>query len=207
MPPATFWLIAGPDGTGRTTFAFRRIAALSGETSFVNVDEIRRGLSPLAHDREAVRASRVALKRIDDLIDGNGRGRRSFSLETTLAGRTHLRTVARAKRAGFAVRLLFFAVATPEEALRRIARRVAEGGHDVPEPDARRRFTRSIANVPLYARLADLWQVFDANGSSPRLVAEGAGATVAFRGAQAGLPPPLPPRPDAGGSAATSPGF
>lgn len=191
MPAATLWLIAGPHGVGKTTFAFRQIRRLSGETSFVNLDEIARGFSPLAPDLEAVRASRAALAMISDLIAGNGRGRHSFSLETTLAGRTHLRTLSRAKAAGFAVNLLYFCVADAETALSRIARRVAEGGHDVPETDARRRFSRSIANFPAYATLADLWQVFDANPAMPKIVAEGSGDAMRFRGDLSGLPPTL----------------
>ncbi|MBC8130353.1 MAG: AAA family ATPase [Rhizobiaceae bacterium] len=191
MAPATLWLVAGPNGVGKTTFAFRQIKRLTGETSFVNLDEIARGLSPLAPESGAIRASRVALSMIDDLIAGNGRGRHSFSLETTLAGRTHLRTLDRAKAAGFRVHLLYFCVADEEMALARIARRVAEGGHDVPEKDARRRFRRSIANFPLYAARADLWQVFDANPFAPKVVAEGSGHVPDYVGDLSGLPDAL----------------
>ncbi len=40
-------------------------------------------------------------------------------------------------------------IASPEQALDRIRSRVALGGHDVPEADARRRFVRSYTNLPV----------------------------------------------------------
>src|SRR6056297_4193845 len=147
------WLIAGPNGVGKTTYAFRHIRAVSGAAEFVNLDEIARGLSPLDVEAGRLPASRVAIERIRDLFQA----RRTFSLETTLAGRTHLRTIARAKRAGFDVVILYFTVGHVETCLTRIARRVSEGGHDIPENEARRRFARSLVNAPDYFARADLW--------------------------------------------------
>ena len=51
----TLWLIAGPNGVGKTTYAFRHIRAVSGTTRFVNLDEIARGLSPLEPQAEGRR--------------------------------------------------------------------------------------------------------------------------------------------------------
>ncbi|MCC5977402.1 MAG: AAA family ATPase [Salinarimonas sp.] len=171
------WLIAGPEGAGKTTYAFRHIRAVSGATEFVNLDEIARGLSPLDVEAGRLPASRVAIERIRDLFQAH----RTFSLETTLAGRTHLRTIASAKRAGFDVVILYFAVDRVETCLARIARRVSEGGHDIPENEARRRFIRSLDNVPGYFARADLWRVFDAN-RRPVIVAEGRGDCLASLG-------------------------
>ena len=178
------WIVAGPNGAGKTTYAFRHIRAVSETTRFVNLDEIARGLSPLDPSAEPQRAARVALSMIRDLIAA----RLSFSLETTLAGRTHLRTVAGARAAGFRINLLYFAVAEVETSLARIARRVAEGGHDVPEADVRRRFARSIAHFPLYAAQSDLWRAYDNNGPRARTAAEGRGLCAALRDDLSGLP-------------------
>ena len=89
------WIVAGPNGVGKTTYAFRYIRAVSGSTSFVNLDEIARGLSPLDPSGEQRRSARVALDLTRSLIAEH----RSFSLETTLSGRTHLMTIAAARRA------------------------------------------------------------------------------------------------------------
>ena len=153
----TLWIIAGPNGGGKTTYAFRHIRAVAGTARFVNLDEIARGLSPLEPGAEGRRAARVALDLMHALIDE----KRSFSIETTLVGRTHLQTIERARKAGFATTLLFFVVRSPEVCLARIARRVSEGGHGVPEADVRRRFERAIANLRRYVQTVDLWRVFD----------------------------------------------
>ncbi|UZF90341.1 AAA family ATPase [Bosea sp. NBC_00550] len=164
-----FWIVAGPNGVGKTTYAFRHIKAVSGSTRFVNLDEIARGLSPLDPSMEQQRAARVALELTRSLIADQ----RSFSIETTLSGKTHLRTIEAAREAGFVVNLLYFLVASPDISLARIARRVSEGGHDVAEADVRRRFERSIANLPAYIGTVDQWRVFDNATLRPKVIAEG----------------------------------
>lgn len=174
------WLVAGPNGVGKTTYARRYIEAFSGSRNFVNLDEIARGLSPFDPEAERVRAARVSLDFLRDTLEAPNGGRRAVTLETTLAGRTHLRTIELAKRHGWRIHLLYFAVRDVEISLARIARRVSEGGHDVPEADARRRFERSIANFPAYAAKADLWRVFDNNANQPVVVAEGRVGCTSF---------------------------
>lgn len=171
-----FWIVAGPNGVGKTTYAFRHIRAVSGSTRFVNLDEIARGLSPLDPSAEQQRAARVALDMTRSLIGD----RRSFSIETTMSGKTHLRTIAAAHDAGFEINLLFFLTASPEVSLSRIARRVSEGGHDVAEVDVRRRFARAIDNLPLYIGAVDRWRVFDNATLKPKAVAEGRRGCVAL---------------------------
>jgi predicted ABC-type ATPase len=179
------WLVAGANGVGKTTYARDHIQSYSGTKSFVNLDEIARGLSPFDPEAERVRAARISLNYLNSVLDAsmpakdNVDPRKSISLETTLAGLTHLRTIDRAKANGWQVHLLYFAVQSPEKALARIARRVSEGGHDIPESDARRRFKRSLQNFGLYAAKCDLWRVFD-NNARPKVVAEGHGLCRSF---------------------------
>lgn len=150
-----FWLIAGPHGVGKTTYAFRNVAAVSGSLNFVNLDEIARGLSPLKPDLAGREAARIALDRAREFI----RRGEVFSMETTMSGWTHLALMREARDAGLSPSLLYFSVASPEICLQRIARRVAEGGHDVPTEIVRRRFARSHANLGTYCASADLWRV------------------------------------------------
>lgn len=195
-----FWIVAGPNGVGKTTYAFRHIKAVSGSTRFVNLDEIARGLSPLDPAAGQQRAARVALDMTRSLIAE----KKPFSIETTLSGRTHLRTIAAARDAGFAVNLLFFLVASPEISLSRIARRVSEGGHDVAEADVRRRFARAIANLPAYVEQVDRWRVFDNAMLKPKVLAEGRRGCIALCEPSPALPATLwaaldalPPCPEA----------
>jgi predicted ABC-type ATPase len=196
----TLWIIAGPNGVGKTTYAFRHIRAVSGSARFVNLDEIARGLSPLDPLLDQRRAARVALATMRELMGEQV----SFSIETTLAGRTHLQTIEQARAAGLRSALLYFAVPTVELCLARIARRVTEGGHAVPEADVRRRFARSLANLPAYVAAVDLWRVFDNAGPRPRAVAEGRRGCLALLDQDPGLPDgvaetlsALPPCPEA----------
>ncbi len=176
----TFWLIAGPNGVGKTTYAFRNLLATAGTINFVNLDEIARGLSPLRPQAAERDAARVALERCRDFM----RSGTSFAMETTLAGRTHFHLVDEAHAAGMNVNLQYFTVPDVEITLKRIARRVAEGGHDVPEAIVRRRFPRSIANAAELALKCNLWRIFDASLLPPVLVAEGQFGTVDFRFAE-----------------------
>ena len=183
----TLWLVAGPNGVGKTTYAFRHIRAVSGTVHFVNLDEIARGLSPLDPQAARTAGARVALDRTRSMIAA----RQSFTIETTLAGRTHLRTIDASKEAGYSVNLLFFTVCSVDTCLARVARRVSEGGHDVTEQDVRRRFVRGLEMLTRYVDNVDLWRVFDNNGPRPTVAAEGKQGCLGMEGPTAGLPSPL----------------
>lgn len=174
----TLWLIAGPNGVGKTTYARRYLRSVAGTSAFVNLDEIGRGLSPLEPTPDAATATtaaRIALGRIADNIAA----RRSFAIETTLAGRTHLRTLATARAAGMATRLVFCMLPSVELCLARIAARVAAGGHAVPEADARRRFQRAPDNFARHAAAVDHYVMLDTQLAEPRPVLSGPPRSVA----------------------------
>ncbi len=173
----TFWLIAGPNGVGKTTFAMKRLEAVSGSINFVNFDEISRGLSPLRPSAAEREAARIALSRVARFIDTGA----TFAMETTLSGKAQLRLMSRAQKAGFDANVLYFSARTPEICIDRIARRVAEGGHDVPEALVRRRFARSLDNLPEYLAAADLWRLYDASGPAPLLAIEGRHGVLTHR--------------------------
>ena len=172
--PKRFWLIAGPNGVGKTTYAFRNVPAVSGSMNFVNLDEIARGLSPLDPKLAEREAARIALSRAREFMENE----QVFSMETTMSGRTHLALMDEARAAGLSPSLLYFSVRTPEICLERIARRVAEGGHDVAEAIVRRRFLRSHRNLAVYTAAADLWRIYEASGARPCLAAEGNGGEL-----------------------------
>ncbi len=172
-----FWLIAGPNGVGKTTYAFKHVVAISGSVNFVNMDEIARGLSPLAPRAAEREAARIALARARAFIAQGV----VFSMETTMSGHTHLLLMEEARAAGLSPVLLYFSVREPEISLQRIARRVVEGGHDVPEDIVRRRFVRSHLNLPKYTAAADLWRVYEASGPKPCLALEGRGEALDHR--------------------------
>jgi predicted ABC-type ATPase len=178
----SLWLIAGPNGVGKTTYAFRHIRRVSGSVNFVNLDEIARGLSPLKPDAQQMRAARTALAMQAAFID---RGE-SFSLETTLSGLTYLGLVARARAAGYRVHLQFFSVPDVDVSIARVRKRVARGGHDVPEADIRRRYGRAYANFFRYADVVDDWLIWENGASRAYPVARGQAGCIDPRSVRGG---------------------
>ena len=82
--------------------------------------------------------------------------------ETTLATKSYINLVRRAQAQGYSVRLLFFWLNSPELALLRIAERVANGGHNIPEPVVRRRYVAGIRNlIRLFMNEVDYWVIYD----------------------------------------------
>jgi predicted ABC-type ATPase len=100
--------------------------------------------------------------------------RRSFAFETTLASRTFAPWLRTLRRQGFRVHIAFFSLPTPDLAVARVAGRVRQGGHDVPEDTIRRRFEAGLLNFfTLFEPVAHSWQMFDNEGvAGPRLIAE-----------------------------------
>ena len=93
---------------------------------------------------------------------------RSFAFETTLSGRGYLRRIDVWRRAGYRVTLLFLSLPTPSEAVSRVRRRVAQGGHNVPDDVIRRRFQAGLHNFRnYYSDLVDYWILFDNQGPLP----------------------------------------
>lgn len=100
------------------------------------------------------------------------RRRESFAVETTLSRRSYAQMIPRWKKAGYRVAIFFLELPSVELAIGRVADRVAQGGHDIPEPVIRRRFTTGKRNfLNLYKSLADAWRHYDNAGDSPLLLA------------------------------------
>ncbi len=163
-------VIAGPNGAGKTTFATEFLPNEADCPIFVNADLIAAGLSPFRSSLVAVQSARLMLRQIDE----HTRQGRSFAFETTLSGRRHARRIPIWQEQGYRVKLFFLRLPTPEAAIARVAQRVAEGGHDVPEPVVRRRFAAGWRNFGrIYRDLVDSWAVYDNSGDVPIRVAEG----------------------------------
>ncbi len=160
-------IIAGPNGAGKTTFATQYLPREAGILHFVNADLIAAGLSPLKPSNAALNAGRVFLSELDRLAAA----KKSFAFESTLSGLAYFERIKRWKSAGYRIELVYLRLGTPEIALKRIASRVKEGGHDVPTADVRRRFVRSWRNFEkVYRPLSDAWWIYDANVRPPVLL-------------------------------------
>ena len=164
-------VLAGPNGAGKSTLAPRLLKGALGVSEFVDADVIARGISGFDPERAAFAAGRVMLARLRALAER----RVSFGFETTLASRSFSPWIAKLKRAGYEVHLVFLALPAAEVAVRRVAERVRMGGHSVPEATVRRRYRAGLQNFfGLYRVLTTSWRVYDNSGAAaPRLLAAG----------------------------------
>lgn len=159
--------IAGPNGAGKTTFAREFLPLEAACPVFVNADLIAAGLSPFAPETAAIQAGRLMLQ----AIDHHAAKRESFAFETTLSGLTYARKIPLWRAAGYQVELFFLSLPSADSAVRRVAERVSQGGHDIPEVTIRRRFDAGLRLFgTIYQPLVDQWTLFDNSGDKPSLL-------------------------------------
>jgi predicted ABC-type ATPase len=157
-------LIAGPNGAGKTTFAREMIPFLHPGVPFLNADEIQ--LESLAF-RSHSAAAKELLRRLD-LAE---RSTASFAVETTLASSNYLPRVRRWSAAGFRTVLHFIELPSADFAVERVRARVTAGGHDIPEIDIRRRFTRGKKLfLAVYKETFDVWYHWFSDDDGLRLL-------------------------------------
>lgn len=162
-------IIAGPNGAGKTTFAREFLPNEANCPIFVNADLIAAGLSPFAPELAAFKAGRLMLEEIASHVK---RGE-SFAFETTLAGLTYTQMIPVWRSSGYIVELAFLSLPDVEMAIERVANRVHQGGHNVPEEVIRRRFVHGIKNFERYKLLVDSWQLYDNSDIPTILIEEG----------------------------------
>ncbi|PZP54850.1 MAG: hypothetical protein DI586_08650 [Micavibrio aeruginosavorus] len=160
-------IIAGPNGSGKTTVAAPFLKKLKVK-EFVNNDEIARGLSPFNYEEQALEAGRIYLRRLDNLI----KIKESFAIETTLSGLSLVRQIAKAKSAGYEIRLYFITTLNVKVNISRVRNRVKQGGHNVPVEDIKRRYKRGVINLfRTYASLCDIIYIWVTNLPDPEPIA------------------------------------
>jgi predicted ABC-type ATPase len=114
----------------------------------------------------AIPAARSAILMCRELVAQ----RASFIVESTLAGNGAIALMTKAKQSGYRTLLIYVALGEPELHIDRVRLRVAQGGHDIPDADIRRRYFRSLSRAPEAIRLADEAIVLDNAGPKPERV-------------------------------------
>lgn len=165
-------MVAGPNGSGKTTLTrqLRERGVDFGE--YINPDDIALTLDG-TYDARVVEAQRVADRRRDECIEAQ----RSFSFETVMSHPSKIDILKRAKAVGFFVQLYFVGIDDPRTNVDRVAFRVAQGGHDVPQDRIIARWHRTMALLADAVSTADQAFVFDNShgtplSKGPRLVAQ-----------------------------------
>ena len=150
----TIYIVAGPNGSGKSTLTRSQ---RFGDAHVIDPDAIARRIEPNDLESVALAAGREAARERQTMLAGAG----TLVVETTLAGQSMLRVMEQARAVGYSVEPHYVSVDSVAQALDRIASRVVDGGHDVPEADVRRRFARSLSNLPAAIARSDIARLYD----------------------------------------------
>jgi predicted ABC-type ATPase len=166
----SIFIIAGPNGAGKTTFARSFLPIAMTRVVFINADDIARNIRPDDVEAVALSAGRKTLEMIDAFVVSGS----SFAFETTLSGLTYRNKILQWRNAGYDVYLSFLSLPNPEAAVKRVAIRVSQGGHNIPEVVIRRRFKAGIQNFhTIYKSLVTGWVLYDNSGNDPVILENG----------------------------------
>ena len=170
MAEKRLYIIAGCNGAGKTTASKRFLPSILECRQWVNADEIAYGLSPLDPQSVAFQSGRIMLERIQELL----RQEETFAIETTLSTRAYRNLVLQAQAKGYQVELVFFYLPSHLIAIRRIAHRVKNGGHYVPDDVVIRRYHRGLKNLKeIFIPIVDCWNIYRYEGNAYVLLASG----------------------------------
>nr|WP_295786282.1 Zeta toxin family protein [Rhodoferax sp.] len=134
---------------------------------FVNADLIAAGLAPFAPESVAIQAARIMLHSIAQHVTKQ----ESFAFETTLSGLSYATQIPTWRAMGSRVELYFLQLPSAEMAIQRVAERVLQGGHDIPQETIRRRFASGLRLLnETYKPLVDQWFAYDNSGDDPLLI-------------------------------------
>ena len=152
-------IIAGPNGSGKTSVTQKFLHHEWSEgTLYINPDEIANNMFGDWNSQEAVlKAANYSAELREKCLGG----KRSFVFETVMSTHDKVDFIKRAKEAGFFVRLFFIATVHPSINASRIAKRVLEGGHDVPITKIISRYKKSILNCVALINVVDRLYIYD----------------------------------------------
>lgn len=165
-------VIAGPNGVGKSTFAKWYLEQHPTCVGIVDPDAIARELNIDNVGERNVAAGRIALATIESYIEQGV----SFAIESTLSGKTLATKLTEASIHGYKIVICLLQIPSLDVSAKRVAKRVATGGHNIPHADQRRRFERTYRNfTDKYIEVCHEWNIYDAQFNPPRILSAGSG--------------------------------
>lgn len=162
--PPLLWLLIGPNGAGKSTY-YRRHVAPRLRAPFINADVIQKELLPGSGMDAAYEAAQLASQKRQELLNQA----RSFATETVASHPSKLQLIQAAKARGYEVWVTFLYLESADLSVRRVARRVGQGGHPVPEEKIRARYARMAPIAVEAVRRADRGFLIDNSDSQSPL--------------------------------------
>lgn len=150
-------VIAGPNGSGKTTFYEEYIASFG--LPFVNADLIVKDLAAKGERISDYEAAKLAETRRRDYV-----GKKlSFCFETVFSDKvgSKRKFFKDAQKSGYTVLLLFIGLDRVELSRARVFQRVLAGGHIVPDRQIEERFPRTFENLRRAIGYVDRVSLFD----------------------------------------------
>ena len=139
------YVLAGVNGAGKSSIGGAMLRAAGA--NYFNPDEAATALIAANPGLDKTKANAAAWRQGKRLLEKAIRERLDFAFETTLGGSTMTRLLAEAASQGFEVRIFYVGLASADDHVARVAHRVSQGGHDIPETAIRRRWRHSRQNL------------------------------------------------------------
>lgn len=166
------WILAGPNGSGKTTIAAHpRVIALMAGSPSLNADDVAKRLAELEGTEVTSEISLQAARLVDQDVDRHVKEGIGFTVETVLSSPKYKAIVKEARKSGFQIGLIFVFTSRADLNVLRVSQRVSAGGHHVPKDKVRARWIRSIENLGWFASRADQLLVID-NSRTPEFLVE-----------------------------------
>ena len=141
MGNKNFYLFAGVNGVGKTTL-FNAMNGNVKKSFRINSDEIVREIGKWDSETDQVKAAKIAVGLRNECMEkGN-----SFNEETTLTGKTILKLIDKVREKNYKLHLFYVGVGSPDISKERIKKRVADGGHHIPDEVVDKRYKESLKN-------------------------------------------------------------
>ena len=152
-------VIAGPNGSGKTSTTRLVIKHEWAEScEYINPDEIAQSKFGDWNDPNAIRQ---AVEYCEEWREQLLQDHKDFIFETVLSSDAKVDFLKRAKDEDYFIRMFFICTETPAINAARIAKRVMEGGHDVPINKIISRYEKAIVNAIRVTEFADRVYIYD----------------------------------------------
>ncbi len=174
-----FFVFAGNNGSGKSTFRNLIIDKIGLDIN-IDPDAIARRIDPINPESKRITAGKEVIRSVNVYIEEG----KSFSIETTLAGKNAIRQIQKAKQKGFEITMFYIALNDVSQNIERVASRVKNGGHHISTEDIIRRNKTSFDHLYEYAFLVDNLVLVDNSKDDGEMVLEVNDGNITYKSNQ-----------------------